>query len=93
MTSRPRRRSPQSSAAAGPGAANDLHAHVCVVVIQLQAVQRLQSVDQRGTATGDDASSRAARVEDTASSMRCLRSFASTSVAAPTLMTPTPPAS
>ena len=38
-------------------------------------------------------SSRAARVEDTASSMRCLRSLASTSVAAPTLITPTPPAS
>ena len=38
-------------------------------------------------------SSRAARVEDTASSMRCLRSFSSTSVAAPTLITPMPPAS
>src|SRR6476660_1009014 len=38
-------------------------------------------------------SSRAARVEDTASSMRCFFSFSSTSVAAPTLMTPMPPAS
>ena len=38
-------------------------------------------------------SSTAARVAEMASSMRCLRSLSSTSVAAPTLMTPTPPAS
>ena len=38
-------------------------------------------------------SSMAARVADTASSMRCFFSFSSTSVAAPTLMTATPPAS
>ena len=38
-------------------------------------------------------SSRAARVEDTASSMRCLRSLSSTSVAAPTRITPMPPES
>ena len=35
----------------------------------------------------------AARVAETASSMRCFFSFSSTSVAAPTLMTQTPPAS
>ena len=38
-------------------------------------------------------SSMAARVAETASSMRCLRSLSSTSVAAPTPMTQTPPAS
>ena len=38
-------------------------------------------------------SSIAARVAETASSMRCFFSFSSTSVAAPTLMTHTPPAS
>ena len=38
-------------------------------------------------------SSTAARVADRASSMRCLRSLSSVSVAAPTLMTATPPAS
>ena len=38
-------------------------------------------------------SSIAARVADTASSIRCFFSFSSTSVAAPTLMTATPPAS
>ena len=38
-------------------------------------------------------SSIAARVAETASSMRCLRSLSSTSVGAPTLMTQTPPAS
>ena len=38
-------------------------------------------------------SSTAALALRTASSMRCLRSFSSTSVAAPTLMTATPPAS
>ena len=38
-------------------------------------------------------SSTAARVADTASSMRCLRSLSAVSVAAPTLMTATPPES
>ena len=38
-------------------------------------------------------SSTAARVAETASSMRCFFSFSSTSVAAPTLMTATPPES
>ena len=38
-------------------------------------------------------SSIAARVAETASSMRCFFSFSSTSVAAPTLTTQTPPAS
>ena len=38
-------------------------------------------------------SSIAARVAETASSMRCFFSLSSTSVAAPTLMTQTPPAS
>ena len=38
-------------------------------------------------------SSTAARVVESASSMRCFFSLSSTSVAAPTLMTATPPAS
>ena len=38
-------------------------------------------------------SSTAARVVERASSMRCFFSFSSTSVAAPTLITATPPAS
>ena len=38
-------------------------------------------------------SSMAARVAETASSMRCFFSLSSTSVAAPTLITATPPAS
>ena len=42
---------------------------------------------------GTTPSSRAALVADTASSMRCFFSLSSTSVAAPTLMTATPPAS
>ena len=50
-------------------------------------------MDQDRSTAGDHASSTAARAAESASSMRCFFSFSSTSVAAPTLSTATPPES
>ena len=53
----------------------------------------VRGLDEGETAAGDDTGSSTARVADRASSTRCFFSLSSTSVAAPTLMTATPPAS
>ena len=66
----------------------------CLVAFELDVVLGLgSSLDQGDTAARQQTFLDSALALRTASSMRCLRSLASTSVAAPTLMTATPPAS
>src|SRR6185369_686080 len=65
----------------GERVAHDLRAGR-LVAFQVELVECALSADQRDAA---------ARVADTASSMRCFFSLSSTSVAAPTLITDTPP--
>ena len=66
----------------------------CLVAFELTSLSALAAARTRATPPpGSRPSSMAALALRTASSMRCLRSLASTSVAAPTLMTATPPAS
>ncbi len=73
-------------------AAHDVDAD-CVVALELQLVEHLRGAEQGDAATGTMPSSTAARVAARASSTRAFFSFISISVAAPTLMTATPPAS
>ena len=70
------------------GATDDVNTEA-LLSLDLELVERLLRADESDAATGDDA----ARVACSASSTRAFFSFISVSVAAPTLMTATPPTS
>jgi hypothetical protein len=72
--------------------AHDLRAGE-LVALEVDLVERRLGVQQGHAAAGTMPSSTAAFVDCTASSMRCFFSLSSTSVAAPTLITATPPES
>ena len=64
-----------------------------LIAFELQLVERLRRADECHAAAGDDAFFDGRRVACIASSTRAFFSFISVSVAAPTLMTATPPTS
>ncbi len=66
---------------------------ICSIALELQAVEHLARTDQRHAAAGHDAFLDGRAVACIASSTRAFFSFISVSVAAPTLMTATPPTS
>jgi hypothetical protein len=66
---------------------------ICSSSFGLDLVERCGATRQRNSAAGDNAFSTAARVACIASSTRAFFSFISVSVAAPTLITATPPTS
>jgi hypothetical protein len=75
------------------GTPHDLRPDPLVLVLGLKLVQRAAGIEQGDAVAGAMPSSTAARVACMASSTRSLRSFTSTSVAPPTRMMATSPAS
>src|SRR5262249_22797197 len=75
------------------GSPQNIDAHPLVVIFRLQPAEGFAGIEQSYATTGDNTFSTAARVACMASSTRSLRSLTSTSVAPPTRITGTPPAS
>ena len=75
------------------GAADDVHADLLVAASSPILSRTGDDADQGDAAAGDDAFFDRRAGRGRASSKRCFFSFSSVSVAAPTLITATPPAS